>query len=54
MILYMYICYVQVSLEIRDCELIINIQIFFMYGIWDIIQLNISSASQIVQKFLRD
>ena len=42
----------QVFLEIRDFELIINVQIFFVYGICEISQLYIGSASQIVQKLL--
>ena len=29
----------------------INVKMFFMYGIWKNIQLNISSASQIAQRF---
>ena len=37
--------------KITDCHWLINVKIIFMYGIWKIIQLIISSASQIVQKF---
>ena len=37
--------------KIRDCHLIINAKIFLTYEIWKSIQLNISSAPQIVQKF---
>ena len=38
--------------KITDCHWLINVRILFMYGIWKIIQLNISRASQIVQKLL--
>ena len=38
-------------LENTECDWIINVKTFFMYAIWKIIQLNVSRASQIAQKF---
>ena len=37
--------------KLKDCHWIINVKIFFVYVTRKNIQLNISSASQIVQKF---
>ena len=37
--------------KITDSHRLINVKIFFMCGVWENIQLNISSVSQIVQKF---
>ena len=37
--------------EIADCHWIRNVKKLLIYGVWKNIQLNIGSASQIVQKF---
>ena len=39
-------------MEITDCQWVINVKMCFMYEIWKIVQLNINSTCQIVQKLL--
>ena len=40
--------------RITDYHWLMNVKIFFISGIWKNIQLSISSASEIVQKFSRE